>query len=508
MKYYALFNLTKEPFANSPDPDLLYYSVQHHYCLQKLELALRLRRGLSVVIGAVGTGKSTMCRALLQLLNDDSGAISAHLILDPAFASPLEFLATIAKTFGIEENDSSEWQMKEAIKNYLLHQGVDNNIIPVLIIDEGQKLPDFCIEILREFLNFETNHNKLLEIVIFAQEEFTEILKNRPNFSDRITSLHKLGPLSFKETCNMVRYRIQQCRNNGEPAPDLFPRPTLLLIFFLTRGYPRKIIMLCSKILLAMLVKEKTKATLSLVWNSASETSIPLMSILRKNIFVGGILVLLACGVLLFSTRGRLMPGVKEWFQPKQSTQQVVRASSSPSSGGIIQEQLPGAGVGKNLNTIAVPHSPPDELGYLTVLKGMSLSRMVTRVYGRFTEHNLRMVLKANPYLSNPAKLKVQTKIFFPRLVDSPTSKLTPILVRLGEFDTLQAAYDFLISNLKTVEVMRILPMWDGVSQLSFLVVLGENFLEEEQALQAIARLDNRYRSAATIITELDGIAL
>ena len=378
------------------------------------------------MIGAVGTGKSTMCRALLQLLNDDSGAISAHLILDPAFASPLEFLTTIATTFGIEENDSSEWQMKEAIKNYLLHQGVDNNIIPVLIIDEGQKLPDFCIEILREFLNFETNQNKLLEIVIFAQKEFTETLKNRPNFSDRITSLHKLGPLSFKETCNMVRYRIQQCRNDGEPDPDLFPWPTLLLIFLLTKGYPRKIIMLCSKILLAMLVKEKTRATLSLVWNSAGETSIPQISNLGKKLYGGGILILLVCGVLLFNSNGSLIPGVKERFEPKQSTQQVVRDPRSPSSGRIVHEQSPDSSNKSNLNSVTASHPPPDELGYLIVLKGMSLSRMVTRVYGQFSEHNLRKVLKANPYLTDPAQLKVQTKIFFPRLEDSSTSNYDP----------------------------------------------------------------------------------
>ena len=212
MNYYQLFQLTREPFANSPDPDLFFYSIQHHDCLQKLELALRLRRGLSVVIGAVGTGKSTMCRALLKTLGDGSGSVSAHLILDPDFSSAHEFLSTIITTFGITESCSSEWQMKEAIKNYLVNQGVDRDIIPVLIIDEGQKLPGFCIELLREFLNFETNRNKLLEIVIFAQEEFTDTLKSRPNFSDRITSYHTLGPLGFSETRQLIRYRISQCR--------------------------------------------------------------------------------------------------------------------------------------------------------------------------------------------------------------------------------------------------------------------------------------------------------
>ena len=124
MNYYALLGIIKEPFASSPDPDLFFYSVQHHDCLQKLELALRLRRGLSVVVGDIGTGKSTMCRTLVRMLDDDRDAVSAHIFLDPAFTSPSEFLAAIIAAFSIKDDCDSEWQMKEAIKNYLLHQGV------------------------------------------------------------------------------------------------------------------------------------------------------------------------------------------------------------------------------------------------------------------------------------------------------------------------------------------------------------------------------------------------
>ena len=323
MNYYQLFQLTREPFANSPDPDLFFYSVQHHDCLQKLELALRLRRGLSVVIGAVGTGKSTMCRALLKTLGESGGSVSAHLILDPDFSSAGEFLSTIIATFGITESCSSEWQMKEAIKNYLVNQGVDRGVIPVLIIDEGQKLPGFCIELLREFLNFETNRSKLLEIVIFAQQEFTDTLKSRPNFSDRITSYHTLGPLGFKETRQLIRYRISQCRSGVADGPELFPLPSLLLIYLLTGGYPRKIIMLCSKVLLAMLVKEKTAATPGLVWISAAETSIERRKTLRRIVLAVSIPVFLGGGLLLLTYSGSLQRG---WTNP-------AAAAGSPATG-------------------------------------------------------------------------------------------------------------------------------------------------------------------------------
>ena len=84
----------------------------------------------------------------------------------------------------------SEWQLKEKIKNYLFQKGVDEKKTVVLIIDEGQKLPFFCREILREFLNYETNENKLLQIVIFAQNEFSRILKSHANFADRVNQFY------------------------------------------------------------------------------------------------------------------------------------------------------------------------------------------------------------------------------------------------------------------------------------------------------------------------------
>ena len=205
MDYFKILNLQREPFGNSPAPEFFFLSTGHVDCLQRLELAIRLRRGLNVVMGDVGTGKTTLCRQLIRKFTeseDDCNEFQTHLILDPNFSTPREFLSAVAMTFRLPgaETEESEWQQKENIKKYLFQKGVDEKKTVILIIDEGQKIPYFCREILREFLNYETNENKLLQIIIFAQNEFRQILKSHANFADRVNQFYFLKPLNFRET--------------------------------------------------------------------------------------------------------------------------------------------------------------------------------------------------------------------------------------------------------------------------------------------------------------------
>jgi general secretion pathway protein A len=195
MDYFSILNLKREPFSNSPDPEYFFLSRQHNTCIQKLELSLRLRRGLNVVIGDVGTGKTTLCRQLIRRFAGDEDA-ETHLILDPSFSNPLEFLSTVAEMFEQVkvEPGANEWQIKEIIKKYIFRKAVDEKKTIILIIDEGQKIPVFCLEILREFLNYETNEYKLLQIVIFAQKEFAETLEDHANFADRINLYQPCWP--------------------------------------------------------------------------------------------------------------------------------------------------------------------------------------------------------------------------------------------------------------------------------------------------------------------------
>lgn len=266
MEYFRILNLRKEPFSNSPDPEFSFRSQQHTICLSRLELSIRFRRGLDVVLGEVGTGKTTLCRQLIRKVADDD-TIETHLILDPCFSTPQEFLLTISGMFGFDKGSTeySSWQLKEYIKNYLFKKGIDEQKIVALLIDEGQKLPDFCVEILREFLNYETNAYKLLQTIIFAQKEFQQTIDAYPNFADRINLYHVLEGMSFRETRQMIYYRLNQAKEGYKP-PELFSFLGLLAVYRVTGGYPRKVVHLCHRVLLTLIIRNKSKAGWSLVW--------------------------------------------------------------------------------------------------------------------------------------------------------------------------------------------------------------------------------------------------
>src|SRR5262249_54230842 len=149
--------------STSPDPSFFYRSNEHYTALNRLEIAIRLKRGLSLVLGDVGTGKTTLSRALLQAFNGEENEYIFHMILDPSFKSEYQFLMHITKLFGISPFFRSTFDHREAIEKYLYQKCVEEHKTVVLLIDEGQKLPMPYLEILRTLLNYETNEYKMLQ---------------------------------------------------------------------------------------------------------------------------------------------------------------------------------------------------------------------------------------------------------------------------------------------------------------------------------------------------------
>ena len=269
MNYFKILNFEREPFSNSPDPGLFYNSKQHLEALQKLEISVRLKRGLNVILGDIGTGKTTLSRQLIQKISHDD-TIKYYVMLDPGFDSTGAFLRYLLHLFQPEEqyDTDDEAVLKEIIKKHLFSYGVNNQINIVIIIDEGQKLSLDCIEVLRELLNFETNDQKLLQIVIFAQNEFEQSLNQVENFIDRINFYYQLKPLNFKESKGLIKYRIETCFIRGQSRP-LFSALGYFMIYKATRGFPRKIITLCHQILLSLITQNKSKADFFLIRSCA-----------------------------------------------------------------------------------------------------------------------------------------------------------------------------------------------------------------------------------------------
>jgi len=180
MSYYKLLELNSEPFSNSPEPDLFYQAPQYVQCLQKLEISIRLRRGLNVVMGDVGTARPPFrgCSSGSSAAREMSRCISCSI---PTSTAPSSFSPPSPGCSGSTLGGGIERVAAQG-----KHQGlsfpsrIHKDRVIVLIIDEGQRLPPFCIELLREFLNYETNTSKLLQIVLFAQKEFKKSSMNTP----------------------------------------------------------------------------------------------------------------------------------------------------------------------------------------------------------------------------------------------------------------------------------------------------------------------------------------
>jgi general secretion pathway protein A len=254
MSYYSVLNLNKEPFSTSPDPYFFYPSISHKQAIQRLEIAIRLKRGLSVILGDVGIGKTTLARALIQELHASSGAIT-YMILDPIYDSEFQFVATLAKLFGIKGSFRSTLDYKEAIERFLFKKCVDEGHIVVLIIDESQKMSLSLLEALRTLLNYETNEYKLLQLVIMGQMELLPKLQRINNFSDRISLKYILNPLDQNETRNMIEYRLKQA--GAISGKEIFTEKAMLAIYQYTQGYPRKIATLCHNLLEELVMRDR-----------------------------------------------------------------------------------------------------------------------------------------------------------------------------------------------------------------------------------------------------------
>ncbi|MFP4390375.1 MAG: ExeA family protein, partial [Desulfococcaceae bacterium] len=187
-----------------------------------MELSIQMRRGLNVVMGDVGTGKTTLCRELLRRLSKER-EMAVHLLLDPGFRNAAEALRAVMDCLAPQAPlPEGELARKEAIRSALFAQGVDQGKTVVLIVDEGQKISPFFLEILREFLNFETNRHKLLQIVIFAQPELERRLAEQANVLDRVGFLYRLTPLSRREVREMIDFRLRRAGATGG-AEVFFP---------------------------------------------------------------------------------------------------------------------------------------------------------------------------------------------------------------------------------------------------------------------------------------------
>ena len=244
MSYYRLLNLKKEPFSTSPDPALFYESDAHKAALYRLQVSIKLKRGLSLVLGDVGTGKTTLSRRLFQVLKKEK-RVSSHLMLNPFYENEDEFVGALLTLFKIQQEPGllSVAESLEAIERFLYEKSVTEKETVVLLIDEAQRLSPGALEVLRALLNYETNEFKLLQLVLMGQLELLPRLKEMKNFWDRISYGTMIAPLDIADTEGMINFRMREAGQSSRHS--LFTPSAIQEIYRYSQGYPRRITMIC-----------------------------------------------------------------------------------------------------------------------------------------------------------------------------------------------------------------------------------------------------------------------
>jgi general secretion pathway protein A len=241
--YEEYWGLTTPPFQNVPDPNFFFPSAQHREGLARLMYAVTHNKGSALLVGDVGCGKTTLSREFIIELSQDKFEVG--LITNPSLPSK-DFLEEIDIQLGIAPSNGSKVAMLRALNERLV-ANMQAEKDTVLIVDEAHCIRDPDVfEELRMLLNFQLNDRFLLTLILMAQPEIKDIIKQIKQLDQRIAIRHHLKPLDQTETMHYIGFRLQRA---GAKSP-LFTDEAFQRIWQDTQGVPRLINTLCDLCLL------------------------------------------------------------------------------------------------------------------------------------------------------------------------------------------------------------------------------------------------------------------
>ncbi len=243
--YLDFYGFKEKPFNLTPDPRFLFLSKNHREAFAHVLYGINNRAGFILLTGEVGSGKTTVLRALLSQLNGDHHRTA--LIFNPCL-SPPELIQNINREFAIQTYTSAGSSLLDALNPFLLQQNSEGRTV-VLVIDEAQSLETPVLEQIRLISNLETDRDKLIQIVLSGQPELAHILgrTEMQQLNQRITVRYHLKPMDFEDTVAYINHRLGVV---GGRSRDIFSVSALRLIYRYSRGLPRLINAACDRALL------------------------------------------------------------------------------------------------------------------------------------------------------------------------------------------------------------------------------------------------------------------
>ena len=265
MMYKQFYSLKENPFNITSDPAFFFASAHHREAFSHLQYGIASRKGIILITGEIGAGKTTLCRTLLNRLDDK---VKTALILNPSF-NDLQWLQLIVRDLGIKCPENNKLDLVHAIARFLIEQSSRGNNVAV-IIDECQNLDVHQLEQIRLLSNLETEKEKLLQIILVGQPELLEKFQDPTlrQLNQRVAVRYHILPLDKSEIADYINHRI---RTAGADPKLKFTPDAVDMIYSYSGGTPRLINTLCDRALLSGFVNNTFIITTDAIRNSARE---------------------------------------------------------------------------------------------------------------------------------------------------------------------------------------------------------------------------------------------
>ena len=259
--YLEFFGLKTDPFSLVSDPRFLYYSESHCDAMAHLLYGVRERKGIILMLGEAGTGKTTLVRATLDMLR--STRVTPSVIMNPILSQTEEFFEAVLRGFGLEGYRRSNVEMAEVLQRFLMQQARRNRI-PVLIVDEAQELNRQLLEQIRMLSNLESDGAKLLQFVLAAQPEMAERIEafELRALRQRIVVRCRLSSLNPQETWSYLHSRLLCAGSDGRA---IFEPAAVEVMFTYSGGIPRILNSIADNCLLAAYARNQVTIDPSIV---------------------------------------------------------------------------------------------------------------------------------------------------------------------------------------------------------------------------------------------------
>jgi general secretion pathway protein A len=313
--YLSFFNLREQPFNLTPDPRFLFLSPQHEEALSHFLYGIYERKGFIEITGEVGTGKTILCRELLDRLDEN---VSTALIFN-SYLNEIELLQAILSDLGLTCTENSRKAHIDMLNHYLLQECAAGRNA-VVVVDEAQNLEPMVLEQLRMLSNLETDSGKLLQIVLVGQPELRDKLSTPQmrQLDQRIAVRFHLHGLHRATTQQYVMHRLSVA---GSANSVTFTRQAWRLIHRYCGGLPRRINLLCDRILMTAYVRSTHRISAKIVrqsWRDLTGSRRPVAVsqprlVQLLTLVCGG---LLGLGVFTVLTSGSLFPGARDHLKP------------------------------------------------------------------------------------------------------------------------------------------------------------------------------------------------